>query len=185
MEERIWTFSNALSIVRVLLVVPIAVFLLNNDSTNRIYAAGLILIAALTDLFDGILARNLDQVTEFGKILDPLADKIAVGAVTLILALQTKLPMWYLIMVILRDLLIFLGGLYVTNTKRTVLQSNQAGKWAVTTVAFYLLLVVIDRQEMSVVTDGFLVISSAMLLLSFVLYLKRFLGIVKAKATNV
>ena len=164
--------------LRVLLVFPIALFMLGDEPAHRMYAAGLILLAVLTDLFDGIIARKLNQVTELGKIVDPLADKIAVPATAVILAVQGKLPFWFLSVAVVRDIAIFAGGMYVRKVKGVLLQSNLAGKWAVTTVAAFILIAVLDNGTLSWLGQPLLVASTGMLILSFTLYLKRFVEIV-------
>ena len=176
MSERIWTISNLLSFSRIILAIPISLLLLSNEVTSKFYAVGLILIAAFTDLFDGIIARKLNQVTEFGKILDPLADKIAIAIFALILTQHGKLPLWFFLIVVIRDVLIFTGGMYIKKTKGIVLQSNLIGKWSVTSVAFLILFTVLDIPEIFLVKQIFLFLSTAMLWLSFIVYLKRFVN---------
>jgi len=184
MNQRIWTFSNALSMVRVLLVIPIVVLLLNDDPASRVYAAALLIIAAITDLFDGMLARRMHQVTDMGRIVDPLADKIAVGAVAVVLATQGKLPLWYLALVLMRDAIIFAGGVYVRKTRRIILQSNMVGKWTVTAIALYVLLAVLEWKEVSWLQQGVLLMSTVMIIVSFVLYFRRFLEVTQVQRTG-
>lgn len=183
MTERVWTISNGLSILRLLLVVPIVYFLVNETSCNC-YALALIAVAILTDLFDGMIARKLNQVTEFGKIIDPLADKIAVLAVVFVLVQQEKIPLWFFLAAAARDILIVFGGMYVKKTKKIVLQSNLIGKWAVTVISFYILAVIADIEQIFLLTQGLLVLSMVMLVVSFVAYLKRFIEILKPVTRN-
>lgn len=136
--------------------------------------AGLLLFAALTDLLDGYLARIMNEVSEFGKIIDPLADKIAVGVVCLILMVQGKVPLWFFVVAISRDILIFLGGLYIRRKRGVTLQSNMFGKWTVTSVAFFILISVVDEPSLSGVKEVSMIVSTFMLFVSFWLYSKRF-----------
>ena len=159
-------------------------FLLQNTSSGALYAAALILIAASTDLFDGMLARKLGQVTEIGKIIDPLADKIAVAVVAFVLVFQAKIPFWFFCLALSRDLLIFLGGIHITRKQGIILQSNQTGKWAVTSVAFYLLLAVLDRPEIIWCKELFLLSSGCLLIVSFVFYLRRYIEVVRGDREN-
>src|SRR6267143_4158173 len=179
MPKSVWTVSNVLSFVRVLLVIPIAMLLGGDDPSSRFAAAGLIVLAALTDYFDGLLARKLHQVTEVGKTIDPLADKIAVGVVAFVLTVQGKLPLWFLVLVLLRDGAIFLGAAYVRRVKGLVLQSNEAGKWAVSLIAALILVSVVDTGDLRWFKDLLLFAATGMLVLSFVLYLKRFLTVIR------
>ncbi|MBP8976917.1 MAG: CDP-alcohol phosphatidyltransferase family protein, partial [Bacteroidetes bacterium] len=71
MEQRVWTISNILSALRIVLVIPITICLVSEFPYHRYYAAGLVLLAIATDFFDGYLARQFHQVSELGKILDP------------------------------------------------------------------------------------------------------------------
>ena len=172
MGQRIWTISNGLSFLRILLVILIAILLYQPG--GRMIAVVLVVFAALTDLFDGYLARKLNEVSEFGKIIDPLADKIAVAVVCLILTIQGKVPLWFFLVAIIRDIMIFLGGLYVRNKKGITLQSNTLGKWAVTSVAMFILVSMIDEPSLSVVREWLMIISTCMLFFSFWFYSKRF-----------
>lgn len=177
MAGRVWTLSNLLSAVRVLLVVPIARLLLLPGGGPQAAALVLIVIAAATDLFDGLLARRLGQVSEVGKIIDPLADKIAIGAIVVILAIQGRLPVWLLVMILIRDILIFSGGVAVRNSRGIVLQSNWAGKWTSGILALTIFLLVLDLPSLAA-ADRLLIIGSAvMVVLSFVLYAIRFISV--------
>jgi CDP-diacylglycerol--glycerol-3-phosphate 3-phosphatidyltransferase len=177
MRDSIWTLSNALTCVRVLLVIPIAFLLAPGDPSSRMAAVALIVAATLSDFFDGLIARKLHQVTEFGKILDPIADKIAVGVVAWILTQQGKLPVWFLFIVLLRDAAIFIGGVHLRRTKGIVLQSNYAGKWAVTVIAALILFSIVDLPGTAWLHDLLLAASTVLLALSSGLYLKRFLEV--------
>ena len=76
----VWTFPNLLSFCRIL-IIPVLVYLLTfNDRTSALFAAGLFLFASVTDYFDGYFARRNKSVSDLGKILDPLADKLMVAS---------------------------------------------------------------------------------------------------------
>jgi CDP-diacylglycerol--glycerol-3-phosphate 3-phosphatidyltransferase len=166
-----------LSLARLLLAVPIAMVLAEEEPGSRFLAAGLILLAILTDFFDGLIARKLNQVTEFGKIIDPLADKIAVGVVAWVLAAKGKLPVWFLVSVLGRDGLILLGGIYLRRARGVVLQSNETGKWAVTCLAALILFTILELPEALWINRFLLAASTGLLVLSFGLYLRRFLEV--------
>jgi phosphatidylglycerophosphate synthase len=78
-ENKIFNASNSLSFIRLLLVIP-AWFAFNNFDNNlaRYSVAAIGVIATITDILDGYLARKLNQITEFGKVIDPLADKVLI-----------------------------------------------------------------------------------------------------------
>ncbi len=174
MKDRVWTISNGLSFLRILLIVPIGFFLLSEKESSRWWAAGLLGVAILTDTFDGLLARALNQETDIGKILDPLADKLGVAVVSLLLLMKGSLPVWFVSLAIVRDLAILSGGLYVKRKKQRILQSNTMGKWAVGVVALLLIVSVINLDAFKDIKNILLALSAILLSGSFVLYARRF-----------
>ncbi|MES2729263.1 MAG: CDP-diacylglycerol--glycerol-3-phosphate 3-phosphatidyltransferase [Pseudomonadota bacterium] len=104
-----WTLPNILTLLRVaLLPVLVALFMLPQS-----WAAWLALlvytVAALTDYFDGYLARTTQQITAIGKFLDPIADKIFVGCLLLLIAMEHRLPDWWIVpalVIMAREILI-------------------------------------------------------------------------------
>ncbi|HKK57579.1 CDP-alcohol phosphatidyltransferase family protein [Marinobacter sp.] len=99
---------NALTLLRILLVLPFAVALL---ATEYRIALVIFFVAAATDALDGFLAREFDWRTRLGAIADPLADKVLLIAAYLMLTLNGVLPYWLFWLVLGRDLLIVSGGL--------------------------------------------------------------------------
>jgi len=94
---------NLLTLIRLFLVVPIVLALL-----NRYYLLVLILfcIAALTDLLDGLIARKFDYKTRFGSLLDPIADKCLILSISVMLWYSNLLPWWLILVVVLRELIL-------------------------------------------------------------------------------
>ncbi|MBM2841304.1 MAG: CDP-alcohol phosphatidyltransferase [Bacteroidetes bacterium] len=176
-SNRFFTISNLLSISRALLTIPLAFVMLRETPESRLWGAGIIVLAALTDKFDGVLARRYNQITEWGKILDPLADKVAVGVVAVVLLILGNIPVWFVVVLLVRDVLIFAGGMYIKKKKGILLQSNEAGKWTVGIVAVALFLVVLNAQ--SILVDTAIWLSVALLAVSSFLYVKRFNEIMK------
>ena len=182
MLRRIWTISTVLSFSRIALLAPLAYFLFANVPSNRVWAAGVMLLAAATDFLDGYLARRLHQVTDFGKIIDPLADKIAVGAATIMLVMVGALQFWYVALVIVRDVLILLGGLYIRSKKNIITQSNWPGKIAVFFVTLVMLLAILNQPALEGLTQVIIWASVVLMGASFVIYVQRlFVGNSRAK----
>lgn len=131
------------------MTIPIYYFLQNveHGDYHRYLAAVLLVLAAATDYLDGYFARKYDEISELGKIIDPLADKIAVGVVVFILYLKCMLPEYIFFIVISRDVIIFIGGIIVSNKIGKVLPSNLLGKITVFILGIYLLLLVVGLQE--------------------------------------
>jgi len=173
MLRRIWTISNLLSFSRIVLLVPLAYFLLGDAPHGRLWAAAVIFVGALTDFFDGFFARRLHQVTDLGKVLDPIADKIAAGGSGILLLMIGAIPLWYVVVVIARDLIILVGSLYIRSKKNVITQSNWPGKIAVTAIAVVVLLSILGYSEMETIRQLAIWVSVLMMALSMVLYAQR------------
>jgi CDP-diacylglycerol--glycerol-3-phosphate 3-phosphatidyltransferase len=174
---KIWTVSNVISLSRTLLVVPAGYSLLTEFPHHRLWSAGFILLAAATDFIDGYLARRLHEVTDTGKIIDPLADKIVVGIFSVCLLMTGDLPLWFVAAVLGRDILIFLGGVYVRRQKGIVPQSNMTGKVAVNIIALAILLSTLNIESLALLRLILIWLSVLFMVLSMVIYSKRlFIG---------
>lgn len=167
------TVPNLLSLLRAGLAIPFTAVMLSSLETARLWGVAIMALAMLTDKLDGVLARKYHTSTEWGRILDPLADKIGVAAVGLVLLYLGDIPLWFVVALVGRDAMILAGGVLVKRRTGVVLPSNKAGKWAVGVVAATLLLALVGIH--GPVLDGGLVVSTSMLALSLWLYVKRFL----------
>jgi cardiolipin synthase (CMP-forming) len=107
--DRVATVPNAISLVRILLI-PVFVGLLLHHGTE---AAGLILLGGVvaTDWVDGYIARHTGQVSNLGKLLDPVADRLAIGAALVTLVIRHAVPLWAALLVLVRDGAILAVGL--------------------------------------------------------------------------
>jgi len=159
---------------------PVIYFFLTPIVHNREYAVLFILLAVITDALDGYFARLLRQESEIGKIIDPLADKIGVGTVVVLLLFFGDISFWFAVIVILRDVLIFIGGLILKVRKGIILPSNLPGKFAVAFVAFTLVFAMMRYHFFSLLMQFSLFVSVVLLLFSFALYIKRFYTVMKS-----
>ena len=97
---------NTLTLSRIL-VIPVFVFLFSNPTPERsVAAASVFLLAALTDLLDGYLARRRGQITNLGKLLDPVADKLLVASGLILLVQFQRVEVWLAIVMIARELIV-------------------------------------------------------------------------------
>ena len=95
-KKEIYTVSNLLSFLRLLMAVPFWILIGNiNEPGMRSIIAILAFIGAITDWLDGYMARKRNEVTEVGKIIDPLADKVTIGAIIIRLFLVGEIPAYY------------------------------------------------------------------------------------------
>jgi len=139
----------------------------------------LVLCMYFSDLLDGYLARKLKQVSEFGKIIDPLADKISVIVIAIILVYLGRLPLWFVTIVVARDVLILLFGIYLNRKYNLTLMSNFPGKIAVFSIGLILLLTIINSLYLTGVIKILYFISFALISYSSYLYYNRFLQSIK------
>ena len=117
---------NGLTLLRLVLTPVIVLLLLREDFS---WAFVVFLIAGITDGLDGFLARSLREGTEFGRILDPVADKLLLSSSFLTLAFVGRLPLWLVLIVAGRDLLLILGsGLLLITTGRPGYPPSILGK---------------------------------------------------------
>ena len=95
--------ANKLTIFRIFLVPVFMIFLLSNINNGQYIATAIFIIASLTDTLDGHIARSRNQITNFGKFMDPLADKILVSAALISLIELGKVPSWVVVVIIARE----------------------------------------------------------------------------------
>lgn len=171
---KIFTISNFISFFRLLLAIPFWIMLDDIHYGNmRYYIFGLCLFAAGTDILDGYLARKFKQVTEFGKIIDPLADKIAVGVIIVKLYMMGEIPLYYFIIIIVRDLIIFIGGILLSLKINKVLSSNALGKITVIIIGIVILLIVLQVNRKEVLFLSFYGLSIILIISSLIAYAVR------------
>lgn len=126
---------NALTILRFILI-PFIVFYIIKD--QYIEAFIFLTISGLTDVLDGCIARKFNFITNFGKLIDPLADKTTQIAILVTLALKDIIPMWILIIVFIKEFAMISGASFLYG-KELVVSSKWYGK--LSTVLFYLAIV--------------------------------------------
>jgi CDP-diacylglycerol--glycerol-3-phosphate 3-phosphatidyltransferase len=145
---------NKLTVFRILLV-PIIVILAYINipgevlgiSAKFIIIDAIFIIASITDKLDGYLARKLKQVTNFGKFLDPIADKILVISVLLLLTELQKIPAWISIVVIFREFLVSGYRLVAAQSDGKVIAASIWGKLKTTIQMIAIILVLLDAHS--------------------------------------
>jgi|SRR4051794_16157562 cardiolipin synthase len=135
LEDRIFTVPNALSLAR-LFMIPIVVALLLARADAL--AAAFFVLAAVTDFLDGRLARRSGP-TRLGQLLDPVADRLMLSSVAVVLAVRELLPAWAVAILVGRDLIALVGGAVVG----TKIRVNRAGKAATAVLMVAIALVVL------------------------------------------
>ena len=165
---------NLLTYFRIVLIPLIFYYL---EEQNFLWAAVLGGGTMVSDILDGILARKLNQSSELGKILDPLTDKIAIGAFAAYTALTADFPLWAAALIIGRDVLIILLGLIFSRKTKEIPTSNFLGK--ITALSWGILLVVyVVRWEAGKMP--FLMLSVILLAASIISYGARLIRLIRS-----
>jgi CDP-diacylglycerol--glycerol-3-phosphate 3-phosphatidyltransferase len=181
-KYRYLTISNLLSLLRLLLVIPIWIFFNNfPDQTFRYLVVAAGIFALITDVLDGYFARKFNEVTEFGKIIDPLADKVVIGFVVIKLFLIGEIPAYYFIMILARDLLILIGGLLIAAKTKFVLPSDKYGKATVLAIGIVLLMMLINVDRNAVYFLMVFYLSIGLILVSFANYVYKAVTVINRK----
>lgn len=137
--------ANKLTLLRVILI-PFFVFFLLFDRGNLLFAiiADIIfIVASLTDMLDGMLARKYNLVTNFGKFMDPLADKLLVCAAFVCLVSLDRMPAWVVIVIISREFIIS-GFRLIAAEQGTVIAASMWGKFKTVFQMLFIIVMVID-----------------------------------------
>jgi len=131
-SSAVFTIPNLLSFLRILMIPVFVALIVRHDTTT----AGLLLFAAViaTDWVDGWVARRTGQVSELGKILDPIADRLAIASGLIALVVRGAFPLWAALLILLRDAAILLAGAIVLVGRRVRLDVRFIGKVATFTL---------------------------------------------------
>jgi cardiolipin synthase len=163
---------NLITLLRLFLLPFIFYFLLKNTTSDFIIALVLIAIAYFSDMVDGWVARKFNQESDLGKILDPLVDKLAIGAVAIYTVIYKGFPLWVLVLILTKDILIISGGWYLLRKRKIVPQPNKWGKY---TVALWGVIIFFYLIELSFWKVLLLWMGVGMILITLFTYLRTLL----------
>lgn len=144
---------NKLTVLRVIMI-PFFVFFMLTDivgSLSKWIALGIFIIASLTDLLDGKIARKYNLVTNFGKFMDPLADKLLVCAAMICLVEMGMLPAWMVIVIISREFIIS-GFRLIAADNGVVIAASYWGKFKTVFQMVMICLLIADIQAIAMLT---------------------------------
>lgn len=138
---------NKLTVARMILVPFLVLFMLTDlgGEANRYIALAIFVVASVTDWFDGKLARKYNLVTNFGKFMDPLADKLLVCSAMICFIELEKLPAWFVIIIIGREFIIS-GFRLVASDNGVVIAASYWGKFKTTFQMLMIIYLVVDLQ---------------------------------------
>ncbi len=184
-KKDIWTIPNILCYIRILLI-PLFVVLYIKAETAGDYlrAAGVILLSGTTDFLDGFIARKFDMITELGKLIDPIADKLTQTA--LIIVLLVRIEKMYLLLILFLAMQVFLiiAGLIFLKKDMKLDGSKWFGKIS-TTVFYAVMLILVAFPSISQPTINLLMSLCALFLgMSFILYIREYLSMYREAKTE-
>ena len=166
---------NKLTTLRVIMIPFFVFFLLWQNGENytfRMIALALFIIASLTDLLDGKIARKYNLVTNFGKFMDPLADKLLVCSALICLIELNALPAWMVIIIISREFIIS-GFRLIASDNGVVIAASYWGKFKTTFQMVSVVLLILDIPALAFVTTICVWIALALTVISLVDYIAK------------
>ena len=188
-SKDLMTIPNAISFVRILLITPFVAFFIAAKFITGNYIPAMILIAlsGISDLFDGMIARKFHQESELGKVLDPLADKLTLIAVGICLIFIEPYVLPLMIIMVLKDILMIIGGTIIINKGVIPPKSSWYGK--ASTFMFYISVAMVVLMEIfnfhnETISLAVLGVTAGMMIFSLVNYAIIFFKIQKQIKTK-
>lgn len=139
----VWNIPNCLSLVRLALLPVFSVLYLNSDRDPSLlwWSLAVLAFSGITDMLDGIIARRFNQITEIGKLLDPIADKLTQVSVLVCVVIRNPALIPLMIICLVKEVLQMIGGLLLLSRFDIIRGSKWFGK--VSTTLFYLVMLAI------------------------------------------
>ena len=177
---------NKLTIIRMILIIPFVLLLLGHANEWGWFVAlfggimeyvdyialAIFIIASLTDLIDGKIARKYNLVTNFGKFMDPLADKLLVCAAMIALVEMGRIPSWIVIIIISREFIIS-GFRLIASDNNVVIAASYWGKFKTTFQMVMVCLMIANISKLQILTDIIMWIALALTVISLIDYLVK------------
>ena len=166
---------NKLTVLRVCMIPFFVVMLLLNGGENQTYryiAAAIFIVASLTDMLDGKIARKYNLVTNFGKFMDPLADKLLVCSALICLVDLKQLPAWMVIVIISREFIIS-GFRLIASDNGVVIAASYWGKFKTTFQMVMICLMIANFPQLQILTDIIMWIALILTVVSLIDYLVK------------
>lgn len=164
---------NKLTIARMIIVPFLVIFLLTGwgGEANRYISLTLFVVASVTDWFDGYLARKNNLVTNFGKFMDPLADKLLVCSAMICMIDLKRLSAWFVIIIIAREFIIS-GFRLIAAENGIVIAANYWGKFKTASQMIMIILLILHFDGIFVILEQiFILLSLALTIISLITYI--------------
>ncbi|SHF93762.1 CDP-diacylglycerol--glycerol-3-phosphate 3-phosphatidyltransferase [Fodinibius roseus] len=182
-KQILFTWSNLISVSRILVAIPIVYLHYTSGREITWTITLLVFYGIISDYLDGYVARRTNQISEWGKILDPVADKFCAFLLFSYAVYIDLIPLWFFVVEIVRDVIIMGGSLYIRKLRGKVAMAEMSGKVSVNALGLYWLSVFFypEAGPVHLVLMGN---SLALMIFSFFDYLHRFNEIRKGVKFN-
>lgn len=167
----IFLIPNLITILRLVLIVPLV---MSYYFDCMIYLYVLLGVVILTDFLDGFLARRLNQISDLGKLLDPIADGLILFTFSVVLYFEGRIDLWFCIFYFCRQFLLLILSMTFLPNADSVYGSNIVGKWGVGFLTLGLGIYVIKIESLFSFVPFLIYIATALLFLSLLDYLRVF-----------
>ena len=162
---------NKLTILRAIMIPFFLVFLYMSPGWSKWVALGIFIAASLTDMLDGKIARKYNLVTNFGKFMDPLADKLLVCSAMICMIDLKRLPAWFVIIIIGREFIIS-GFRLIAAENGIVIAANYWGKFKTVSQMIMIILLILHFDGIFVILEQiFIWLSLALTIISLITYI--------------
>ncbi|WP_240386275.1 CDP-alcohol phosphatidyltransferase family protein [Balneola vulgaris] len=175
--------SNFISFTRFLIAFPILYLHYHNDLQYNATILVLIIYAGVSDYLDGLVARKTNTVSEVGKMIDPISDKLCAVALFIYTVWLGWVPLWFLVVNVIRDSLIMMGSTFIKVRYGKVAMSTMSGKIAVNVLALYWLSVFFFRDAVAA-HNILLYMCTVVMAISFFDYFNRYRKIMRGAKFN-
>lgn len=180
---KVFTISNFISFTRFLIAFPVIYFHYRDNMSINNTVIGLIIYGVFSDYLDGLVARKTNTISEIGKMIDPISDKLCAGTLFIYTVWLGWVPVWFLVLFVVRDVLIIMGSAFIKLKYGKVAMSTLSGKISVNVIAFYWISVFFFPDALQAQTI-LLVCSVIIMTISFFDYFNRYRKIMRGAAFN-
>ena len=163
---------NKLTMLRIIMIPFFVFFLLSNIPGKDIIALVLFCAASLTDLADGKIARKYNLVTDFGKFMDPLADKLLVCSALICLVDLGRIPSWVVVIIVAREFAIS-GFRLIAADNGIVIAASYWGKFKTTFQMIMIILMILNIEKLSILTALMMWVALALTIISLCDYIMK------------
>ena len=166
-----------------ILMIPVFLYLYYNAESTKEYmiSFGALAVSYLTDFFDGRIARKFNCVTEFGKVLDPFADKLTQCAIAVAVCMRFKTMIYFLVLFVCKEFYMGVMGLYLLQKYQVINGAQMYGKIYTWVVDLGVMALLFFSKMPIGVANGIVLFMNSVLVITWILYLKFHMEVIKSK----